>query len=113
LSEKIKNIGVLINPPKEVCVDDNHCPFHGTQNVRGRMFVGKVIKSKIPKCVTVEWVGQKYDKKYERYYKTRTRVKAHNPVCISAKEGDNVKIMETRKISKTKNFVIIEKLGEQ
>ncbi|MFP4402904.1 MAG: 30S ribosomal protein S17 [Candidatus Woesearchaeota archaeon] len=109
--KKTKNIGVLINAPKEECVKDTHCPFHGQQNVRGRCFVGKVIKSKIPKCVTVEWTGQAYDKKYERYYKTRTKVKAHNPVCISAKEGDIVKIMETRKISKTKCFVVIEKLG--
>jgi small subunit ribosomal protein S17 len=36
----------------------------------------------------------------------------HNPECIHAKEGDMVTVMETRKISKMKSFVIIEKQSE-
>lgn len=35
----------------------------------------------------------------------------HNPDCVNAKEGEVVKIMECRPLSKTKNFVIIQKLG--
>lgn len=60
------------------------------------------------KTVTVEWEGQRYIPKYERYQKTRTRVKAHNPESINAKEGDVVKISETRPLSKTKNFIVTE-----
>lgn len=104
-----KNIGIEVKAPEKECTGDKHCPFHGEQNVRGRTFVGTVVKAKIPGCVTVEWLGKRYDKKYERYLKIRTRVKAHNPECIGAKEGDVVKIMETRKISKTKNYVVLEK----
>lgn len=105
-----KNIGVNVKSPGKKCEGDKHCPFHGEQNVRGRTFVGKVVRAKIPKCVTVEWSGLRFIPKYERYKKIRTRVKAHSPECISAVEGDTVKIMETRKISKTKNFVVIEKM---
>ena len=37
----------------------------------------------------------------------------HNPDCIDAKEGNLVKIMECRPLSKTKNFVIVEVLGKE
>ena len=45
--------------------------------------------------------------------KKRSRIKAHNPECINAKEGDVVKVSECKPLSKTKNFVIIEKLGKE
>lgn len=76
---------------------------------RGRTFVGTVIKAKMHQTATVEWERRRYNAKYERYEKRRSRVKAHNP--ISAVHGDKVKIAECRPISKTKKFIIIEKLG--
>lgn len=109
MTKESKNIGIAVKAPEKAC-EDKHCPFHGEQNVRGRTFVGKVIRAKVPKSVTVEWTGKRYVPKYERYEKTRTRIKAHSPECIGAQEGDTVKIIETRKISKTKNFVVIEKV---
>ncbi len=112
LEQKTKNIGVKVNPPKSECTGDVHCPFHGTQNVRGRTFVGKVIRNKVLRSVTVEWTGQRFIPKFERYEKTRTKLKAHCPECIPVQEGDTVKIMETRKISKTKNYVVIEKIED-
>jgi len=93
----------------QVC-DDLHCPFHGKLSTRGRMFVGNVISAKAHKTITVEWERMKYIPKYERYTKERTRVKVHNPPCINAKEGDKVKIAECRPISKTKHFVVVEKV---
>lgn len=79
-----------------------------TISTRGRTFTGTVIRDKMSKTVTVEWERRKYIPKYERYEKRRTRVKAHNPENINAKEGDIVKIKETRPLSKTKNFIVIE-----
>ncbi len=38
---------------------------------------------------------------------------AHNPPCINAKEGNIVMIGETRRLSKTKSFAVIEKLSEK
>lgn len=75
-------------------------------STRGRTFTGKVISDKMSKTVTVEWERRKFIKKYERYEKRRTRIKAHNPETIKAEQGDFVQIEETRPISKTKNFVV-------
>jgi len=90
---------------------DKLCPFHGKLRLRGRSFVGEVISSKVHKTASVQWERLHFLPKYERYEKRKTRLKAHNPTCINAKEGDTVKISETRPLSKTKNFVIVEKLG--
>ena len=81
-------------------------------SIRGRVFVGTVISAKMQKTVTVEWERKHYLKKYERYEKRRTKLKAHNPMCINAKEGDRVVIAECRPLSKTKKFIII-KVEEQ
>tara|TARA_Y100000310_G_scaffold342247_1_gene444611 strand:- start:23517 stop:23945 length:429 start_codon:yes stop_codon:yes gene_type:complete len=81
--------------------------------LRGRIFVGTVTASKMQKTVTVEWERKGYLKKYERYEKKKSRIKAHNPESISAKEGDIVRIMECRPLSKTKNFVVVEVLGKE
>ena len=77
-------------------------------SVRGSVFEGKVVSTKADKTVKVERSLTKFVKKFERYKKITSTIKAHNPKDINAKEGDMVKIGETRKISKTKNFVVLE-----
>ena len=61
----------------------------------------------------VEWTYKVLVPKYERKETRRTRVHVHNPACINAEVGDLVLIAETRPISKTKNFVIIENKGKE
>ncbi|UCD03455.1 MAG: 30S ribosomal protein S17, partial [Candidatus Aenigmatarchaeota archaeon] len=39
----------------------------------------------------------------------KSRIAAHNPPCINAKEDDRVTIAECRPLSKTKAFVIVSK----
>lgn len=97
---------------KKKC-DDRNCPLHGSLKCRGRIFTGTVISVSMQKTVTVGWSWKHYLRKYERYENRRTRVKAHNPKCIDAKEGDIVKISECRPLSKTKNFVVIERIGKE
>lgn len=109
---ELKNIGIEVKKPKGKC-SDNNCPFHGKLPCRGRIFTGTVISFKMQKTVTVEWDRKIFLKKYERYEKKRSRVKVHNPSCVAANEGDIVKIMECRPLSKTKNFVIVEVLGQE
>jgi len=82
-------------------------------SLRGRTFVGTVISAKMQKTVTVEWERKHFLKKYERYEKRKSKVKAHNPESVNAKDGDVVKIMECRPISKTKNFIVVEVLGKE
>lgn len=80
---------------------------------RGRTFTGVVVENKMQLTATVEWARRKYVTKYERYETARTRLKAHNPAEIDAKKGDIVKIVECRPISKTKKFMIVEKVGRE
>lgn len=78
---------------------------------RGRTFVGVIVSAKMAKTATLEFDRLHFIPKYQRYEKRRTRLKVHNPETIAAKEGDKVRVMECRKLSKTKSFIIIEKLG--
>jgi small subunit ribosomal protein S17 len=83
--------------------------------LHGKEFVGTVISDRATKTVTVEWERRRLIAKYERYEKRYSRVYAHNPITINAKMGDTVRIQETRPLSKTKNFVVVEvikKAGE-
>lgn len=105
-----RNIGIAIEAPKQSCTDVK-CPFHGSLSIRGRQFMGTITSTKTRKTAIVEFERLNFLKKYERYEKRRTKLKAHNPECINAKDGDIVKVMECRPLSKTKNFVIIQKLG--
>ncbi|MFA5302951.1 MAG: 30S ribosomal protein S17 [Candidatus Nanoarchaeia archaeon] len=104
-----KKVGLIgITAPEHDCKDRN-CPFHGNLKLRGRMFKGVVKSAKMEKGVVIEFDKMYMIPKYERFSTKRTKIKAHNPDCIKAKEGDLVTIMETRPISKTKSFVVIKK----
>ena len=105
-----KGIGIVLEIPKQKC-NDVKCPFHGNLSVRGRKFTGIVVSTKMRKTAVIEFNRLHFLKKYERYEKRRTKLKIHNPECINAKDGDIVRVMECRPLSKTKNFVVIEKMG--
>ena len=102
-----KNIGLGLETPKETC-DDKKCPFHGEINIKPETFVGKIIKKDVSRTATIEWSRNIYVKKYERYDKKRSRLKAHNPLCLKAEIGDQVMVARTRPLSKTKHFVIVK-----
>ncbi|MBS3815237.1 MAG: 30S ribosomal protein S17 [Hadesarchaea archaeon] len=101
-------ISSKIKKPEEEC-DDKNCPFHGTLATRGRILEGRVDSEKMDKTVVVEREYAEKIPKYERYERRTSRVHAHNPPCISASIGDKVRIVECRKISKLKSFVVVEK----
>ncbi|MFP4111632.1 MAG: 30S ribosomal protein S17 [Candidatus Woesearchaeota archaeon] len=83
-----------------------------TLKLRGREFVGTVTSDKMRNTVTVSWTRRRYLPKYERYERKMSKIKAHNPESIDAKEGDMVRVMECRPLSKTKNFVVVEIIKE-
>ncbi len=109
---RTKNKILDMPAPKKAC-DDVNCPFHGTLKVRGKTFTGTVISDKMQKSVLVQWEGQRFVPKYERYKKTRSKVVAHLPPCLDVSVGDLVKIAECKPISKTKNFVVLGVVGEE
>jgi small subunit ribosomal protein S17 len=103
-------IGLNVSEPEEACSDEN-CPFHGTLSVRGQTLEGTVASTDMEKTVVVE---REYDvrvPKYDRYMKRRSRVPAHLPPCLDVEEGEEVRIAETRPLSKTKSHVVVERLG--
>ncbi len=110
MEQKQKNIGVQVPMPTKVCEKDKKCPFHGGLRLHGRTFVGTVKRIRLQKNALVEFERKLLIPKYERYERRITRIMAHNPLCLGVQENDTVTIMETRKLSKTKNFVIIEVL---
>lgn|SRR3989338_4235420 len=103
-----KNIGIGQGKPQVPKSSDPKDPYFGSLKLRGRIFTGIVVSDKMQKTATVEWPRRKFNKKYERFEVRRSRVKAHNPESIDAKAGDMVAIAESRPLSKTKHFVIIE-----
>jgi small subunit ribosomal protein S17 len=70
-----------------------------------RKMVGKVIRDKMDKTVTVEVVSSRRDPLYGKYVRTRARFKAHdekNEMNI----GDQVEIQEHRPLSRDKRFIV-------
>lgn len=103
----VRDIGLDVQAPTNKCTDVN-CPFHGTLPVRGQVLDGVVVSDKSTLMVVVERTSEKIVKKYERYEKRRSKLHAHNPPCLAAKVGDEVRIAECRPLSKTKSFVVVE-----
>jgi small subunit ribosomal protein S17 len=70
-----------------------------------RKMVGRVIRDKMNKTVTVECVVSRRDPLYGKYVRTRSRYKAHDEKN-EFKVGDEVEIQEHRPISKDKRFIV-------
>jgi small subunit ribosomal protein S17 len=105
-------MSLTFKKPKKTC-DDINCPFHGELSVRGRVLEGVVVSAKMDKTVIVERDYLSYVSKFRRYQRRRSRIPSHNPPCIDVKEGDRVIIAESRPISKTVVFVVVEKVEEK
>ena len=109
VKQKIRNIGIEAKAPEEICSDPK-CPWHGKLSLRGKILKGEVVSDKAQKTVVVKWGYHHFIPKYERFARRHSSVAAYNPECINAKKGDIVRIAECRPLSKTKSFVVIEKV---
>lgn len=70
-------------------------------------FTGKVTSNKTPQTVSVEIVFFQKHPKYSKILKKTTKLLAHNEIP-SVKEGDLVKIMQSKPYSKRKHFKVTE-----
>lgn len=100
-------IGLDVKEPEQECEDKN-CPFHGKTTVRGNSFTGKVESTKMQKSATVRWEHSQKVPKYERFERRNTKITVHVPECLDVEEGDKVRVVETKPISKTKSAVVVE-----
>jgi len=105
-------IGLNVTEPEEPCSDEN-CPFHGSLSVRGQTLEGTVASTSMDKTVVVEREYDVFVPKYDRYMKRRSRVPAHLSPCLDVEEGDQVRIAETRPLSKTKSHAVVETLDTE
>ncbi len=101
--------GLGLPVPDAPCTDSN-CPFHGQLRLHGRRLSGVVSSARMRRTANITIERMTYLKKYERFQRRKSRLKVHNPECISAKEGDKVDVIECRPLSKTKHFVIVRKI---
>ena len=76
--------------------------------LRGSEFVGTVISTKMQKSATVRWGYAEEVPKYERKERRNTKITSHIPEQLEVEEGDQVRVVETRPISKTKSSIIVE-----
>ena len=110
MPKAVRNIGIDVKVPEKRCdPPDPNCPFCGNIRLRGRIFEGEVISTKMNKSVVIRRDYLYLVKKYDRYERRKGVITAHAPQCLNIKEGDKVRAMECRPLSKSKSFVVIEK----
>jgi len=95
----------------ETQCNDRDCPIHGRLKTHGRIFEGEVIK-KFPRRVAIEFERMIKSRKFERYFKGKTKLHARLSVCMESQiqMGDYIKIKECRPLSKIIHFVVIQKI---
>jgi small subunit ribosomal protein S17 len=110
-----RNIGIPgVIPPKIKAEDckDQDCPFHGTSRIRGKITKGIIVSKKSKNTVIIKRDYVQFIKKYQRYERRNTRLACHLPECLihEVELGDLVRIGESRKLSKTKSFIVLGKV---
>ena len=76
-----------------------------------KVYQGRVVSDKMDKTIVVQIDTQKRHPVYGKRMKYSKKYKAHDENNV-AKIGDIVKIMETRPLSSTKHFRLVEVVEE-
>lgn len=77
--------------------------------VRGRTLEGVVVSDKMDKTITVRIVRKVKHPLYGKIVTRFTKLHAHDP-DNQCREGDRVVVRESRPISKTKSWILVERL---
>ncbi len=75
--------------------------------INKKSFTGLVVSSKMDKTIVVKISTHKLDPLYKKYISKSVKYKAHDE-NNEANEGDTVRILECRPISKDKTWVLQE-----
>jgi small subunit ribosomal protein S17 len=104
-----RNIGIKVKSPKEdPSENDKKNPFNGTLSVRGKLFEGKVVKSKAKNTVVIQKESPVYFSKFKRYGRSKNSIHAHVPTNLQVNDGDIVVAAECRPLAKSVSFVVVE-----
>ena len=79
----------------------------GTARHRRQTATGVVVSDKMQKTVVVEITNLVRHAGYDKRVRRRTRVKAHDEEN-ACRQGDRVRVMETRPVSKDKRWRVVE-----
>lgn len=86
-----------------------HTPATEVPRGRRKTVIGYVVSDKMDKTIVVELESRSKHPKYGKIIRTTTKVKAHDETG-SAGIGDRVSLMETRPLSATKRWRLVEVL---
>ena len=87
---------------------DKKCPFTSNVCIRGRIFKGVVLSTKMHRTVVLRRDYLHYIKKYNRFEKRHHNLPAHlSPVFQRTRIGDVVTVGQCRPISKTVRFNVL------
>jgi small subunit ribosomal protein S11e len=106
-----KNVGLGFTTPKEAINGtyiDKKCPFTGDVSIRGRIFRGMVVSTKMTRTIIVRRHYLHYIKKYNRFEKRHKNTAVHCSPCFDVKEGDIVTAGQCRPLSKTVRFNVLK-----
>lgn len=78
-----------------------------TERSRRKTRVGVVVSAARDKTVTVEIPNNRNHYRYDKIVRSSTKLHVHDE-ANDARVGDRVRVMETRPLSKTKRWRIIE-----
>jgi small subunit ribosomal protein S11e len=103
-----KKIGLGFKTPQAAIEGqyiDHKCPFTSSISIRGRIFKGVVLSTKMRNTVVLRRDYLHYIKKYNRFEKRHHNLPAHcTPAYGRTKTGDIVTVGQCRPISKTVRF---------
>lgn len=106
-----KNVGLGFQTPKKAIEGtyiDKKCPFTGNVSIRGRIFRGMVISTKMTRTIVIRRHYLHYIKKYNRFEKRHSNTAVHCSPAFEVKEGDIVTCGQCRPLSKTVRFNVLK-----
>jgi len=105
-----KKIGLGFKVPTEAIEGsyvDKKCPYTSNVTIRGRIFKGVVISTKMKRTCVIRRDYLHYIKKYNRFEKRHTNIPVHTSPAFRVREGDIVTVGQCRPISKTVRFNLL------
>ena len=81
------------------------------ERAKRKVLRGTVVSDKMDKTIVVEISSRKQHTKYRKRINRSTKLHAHDENNV-AKDGDLVRIMETRPLSKTKRYRLVDIVEE-
>ncbi|BBY59441.1 30S ribosomal protein S17 [Mycolicibacterium sarraceniae] len=88
-----------------------HTPPAEETRGRRKTVIGYVVSDKMQKTIVVELESRTKHPKYGKIIRTTTKVKAHDENGVAG-VGDRVSLMETRPLSATKRWRLVEVLEQ-